>query len=110
MNSRNEPLPPGQRVIPLRPFGFPAYVARRPKPTIRPVVAIDGEIGAPVVCDVGDLMERLGRRHVRADLHCVATWSATGLEWSGVAFADVWSWLGEVAEPRTRGSRTVAGG
>jgi DMSO/TMAO reductase YedYZ molybdopterin-dependent catalytic subunit len=98
MHSTIRQLPPGQEAIPLRPFGFPAYVARRPDPTSPPVVTIRGEINAPVLCDVGDLTEQLGRRHVRADLHCVATWSATGLEWSGVAFADFWSWLGEVAE------------
>jgi DMSO/TMAO reductase YedYZ molybdopterin-dependent catalytic subunit len=28
-----------------------------------------------------------------ADLHCVTTWTATGLHWSGVRFADVHQWL-----------------
>ena len=32
-----------------------------------------------------------------ADLHCVAGWSAIGLRWEGVAFADVY---GEVVAPR----------
>jgi DMSO/TMAO reductase YedYZ molybdopterin-dependent catalytic subunit len=73
-------------------------VARRPDPNSRPGITISGEIAAPIRCDISDLAERLGRHWVRADLHCVASWSATDLEWSGVAFADLWRWLPEVAD------------
>jgi DMSO/TMAO reductase YedYZ molybdopterin-dependent catalytic subunit len=44
----------------------------------------------------GDLDE-LPRREVVADLHCVAGWSAVGLRWEGVAFADVYRLIVEPA-------------
>jgi DMSO/TMAO reductase YedYZ molybdopterin-dependent catalytic subunit len=55
-------------------------------------------MSTPVVCDVADLIEQLGRTELRSDLHCVATWSALDLEWSGLAFTDFWAWLGDQAE------------
>jgi DMSO/TMAO reductase YedYZ molybdopterin-dependent catalytic subunit len=39
----------------------------------------------------------LPRSVVRADLHCVAGWSAVGLQWEGVAFRDVYQLLIEPA-------------
>ena len=33
---------------------------------------------------------RADRRDLHADFHCVAGWSVTGLQWEGVAFADVY--------------------
>ena len=93
-----DPLPPGQRAGPLRRFGLLDSAAWGPDPSARPEVTIDGEIGEPLVCDIADLIGRLGRRQIRADLHCVATWSATNLEWSGLGFTDYWGWLRDHAE------------
>lgn len=90
--------PPGQRQAPLRPFGFVRNARWQPGPISHPVFAVTGAIAAPVVCDVEALIRSLGRREQRSDLHCVATWSALDLTWSGLAFADFWGWLGEQAD------------
>jgi DMSO/TMAO reductase YedYZ molybdopterin-dependent catalytic subunit len=41
-------------------------------------------------------LKRLPRHEITADFHCVAGWSAVGLRWEGVAFADFYR---EVVEP-----------
>ena len=97
MNTDHD-LPPGQRAAPLRPFGRPEGAAWRPEPGGRPKISVRGNISAPVEVDIADLIEQLGRTDRRSDLHCVATWSATDLEWSGLAFTDFWGWLGKQAE------------
>jgi DMSO/TMAO reductase YedYZ molybdopterin-dependent catalytic subunit len=97
-NTMNHPLPPGQREIPLRQFGLPETAGWRPGPESRAEIEIRGEISPPQTVNVTELIEVLGRRDLRSDLHCVATWSATDLRWSGLGFADFWTWLGGQAE------------
>lgn len=90
-----EPLPPGQTRI----DGFPRFGADldRPPPEAPadPVLEVAGAVTAPVSLPLGALAER-PQREVMADLHCVAGWTATGLRWEGVPFAELYA---EVVAP-----------
>jgi DMSO/TMAO reductase YedYZ molybdopterin-dependent catalytic subunit len=80
------PLPPGQYAV----AGFPRFGKdlKKPPPPVPadPVIELGGasEAGTVAVAELA----KLPRREVRADFHCVAGWSATGLVWEGVSFAD----------------------
>ena len=80
-------LPPGQRAV----AGFPRFGTHlhHPPPAVpaEPAVEIAGAVSEPVTVPVAEL-GTLPRRELTADFHCVAGWSATGLRWAGVAFAD----------------------
>ena len=82
-------LPPGQRQIDF----FPRFGRRlsQPPPIVpaRPTVVFGGALTAPIEVALDELVGH-GRRELRADFHCVAGWSVTGLSWEGVAFADVY--------------------
>jgi DMSO/TMAO reductase YedYZ molybdopterin-dependent catalytic subunit len=82
-------LPPGQRQIDF----FPRFGRRvsQPPPIVpaRPTVVFGGALAAPIEVALDELVGH-GRRELRADFHCVAGWSVTGLSWEGVAFADVY--------------------
>ncbi|OIJ25836.1 molybdopterin-dependent oxidoreductase [Nocardioides luteus] len=82
-------LPPGQRRIDF----FPRFGRRvaEPPPTVpaHPTVVFDGALAAPIEIAVAELVGT-ARRELRADFHCVAGWSVTGLIWEGVAFADIY--------------------
>jgi DMSO/TMAO reductase YedYZ molybdopterin-dependent catalytic subunit len=96
-------LPPGQ----YRVDGFPRFGAHLHEPP--PVVPDDhrleitGEVRAPTCAALTELAS-LPRREVAADFHCVAGWSATGLRWGGVAFADLYRTL---IEPVVRSGATI---
>jgi DMSO/TMAO reductase YedYZ molybdopterin-dependent catalytic subunit len=84
---RPAPLPPGQRLVDWFPrFGTHSS---RPTPTIAddPVVEIGGVVTEPFAVPVADLVT-LPRRRLDADFHCVSGWTAAGLRWEGVAFAE----------------------
>jgi DMSO/TMAO reductase YedYZ molybdopterin-dependent catalytic subunit len=81
-------LPPGQRAV----KGFPRFGTHLnlPPPPVppEPALEIDG-ITVPL-----RELAALPRRELLADLHCVAGWSAVGLRWEGVAFAEVYErWI-----------------
>jgi DMSO/TMAO reductase YedYZ molybdopterin-dependent catalytic subunit len=80
-------LPPGQHRI----AGFPRFGTHlhRSPPAVpaRPQLAVTGAVTQPIELPLADLAG-LPRRELTADFHCVAGWSATGLHWEGVAFAD----------------------
>jgi DMSO/TMAO reductase YedYZ molybdopterin-dependent catalytic subunit len=82
-------LPPGQRAV----SGFPRFGVDAVTP---PPVVPDGmtiEVTGPLVRRVSfapSALTDLPRRSVVSDLHCVAGWSAIGLRWEGVAFADLY--------------------
>ncbi|MGH3351381.1 MAG: molybdopterin-dependent oxidoreductase [Nocardioides sp.] len=82
-------LPPGQRRIDY----FPRFGRRldQPPPTVseHPTVVFGGVLPAPIEVSLDELVGA-DRRELDADFHCVAGWSATGLHWEGVAFADVY--------------------
>ena len=80
-------LPPGQHLVDWFPrFGTHSD---RPTPTISddPVVEIGGVVTEPFAVRVADLVA-LPRRRLDADFHCVSGWTAAGLRWEGVAFAE----------------------
>ncbi|MEU8889432.1 molybdopterin-dependent oxidoreductase [Streptomyces sp. NPDC048442] len=89
-------LPPGQRAV----DGFPRFGKdlKNPPPPVPadPVIKLAGTgvLTEDVTVAVSEL-GKLPRREVRADFHCVAGWSATGLVWEGVAFKDFYRVLVE---------------
>jgi DMSO/TMAO reductase YedYZ molybdopterin-dependent catalytic subunit len=95
---RDVALPPGQ----YRIDGFPRFGSHghRPPPEVPddPRLTIAGAVRAPTTVALAELAS-LPRREVVADLHCVAGWTATGLRWGGVAFADLYR---EMIEPAVR--------
>ena len=80
-------LPPGQRAV----QGFPRFGVELDRPPPVPptdmTIEISGELARHVSLRPEDLAD-LPRRRVDAALHCVAGWSAVGLGWDGVPFAD----------------------
>ncbi len=84
---RHGPLPPGQRLIDW----FPRFGTHGDKPPpevpVDPVVEIGGAVNETSAVPVADLAT-LPRRRLDADFHCVSGWTAAGLRWEGVAFAD----------------------
>jgi DMSO/TMAO reductase YedYZ molybdopterin-dependent catalytic subunit len=80
-------LPPGQRAV----DGFPRFGTHlhRPPPPVPadPVIDIGGAVRAPSSVPLAALAT-LPRRELTADFHCVAGWSATGLRWEGVSYAE----------------------
>ena len=82
-------LPPGQRRIDFFPR-FGRRVGQPPPPVpAHPTVVFGGALTAPIEIAVDELVGT-DRLELRADFHCVAGWSVTGLVWEGVAFADVY--------------------
>lgn len=80
------PLPPGQRARPDFPrFGLTQYARRFPTDLNAGSLRVSGDLlRGPATLSLAGLP----RLSIRADLHCVTTWSATDLCWSGVRFAD----------------------
>lgn len=99
-------LPPGQRAIrgPLPRFGLDRGLRQWPLPPERPLLRVGGDVEAPLELPVAAIFER-GRGDLEAGLHCVSTWSKTGLRWSGRPFADVYA---RAIEPRARPRAGVA--
>ncbi len=95
-------LPPGQRAV----DGFPRFGTHlhRPAPPVPPDPAIEigGAVAESFTVPVTDLAT-LPRRELTADFHCVAGWTATGVRWEGVAFADFYRLI---LEPAARGPVT----
>jgi DMSO/TMAO reductase YedYZ molybdopterin-dependent catalytic subunit len=91
-------LPPGQRRRRDFPrFGVP-FIAPPPVPE-HPVLAVTGAVEHELRLPLAELIRALPRVEQVADFHCVATWSATDLRWSGVSFRQFW---GHVVVPRCR--------
>jgi DMSO/TMAO reductase YedYZ molybdopterin-dependent catalytic subunit len=91
-------LPPGQRRRPDFPrFGRP-FLVPPPVPD-DPVLAVTGAVERELRLPLAELVQGLPRVDQVSDFHCVATWSATDLRWSGVSFRTFW---GEVVVPRCR--------
>jgi DMSO/TMAO reductase YedYZ molybdopterin-dependent catalytic subunit len=92
-------LPPGQRPAPLRRFGLPQFATVTPVPATEPVVAVGGTVRRPTQVTVAQFMRLVPRQEMRRDLHCVTTWTATGLRWSGVPFTAVHAFLADLVRP-----------
>lgn len=89
-------LPPGQTAI----RGFPRFGTHvhhaPPAVPAEPTLHVSGAVVEPFILPLSGL-EKLPRREVVADFHCVAGWSATELRWEGVPFA---AFHREVLAPR----------
>lgn len=94
-------LPPGQVPAVHRPFGLPRFGAVVPRPPSAAVVTVTGAVHRPCQIPAADLAALPGRSGRVADLHCVTTWSALGLSWSGVPFRDVHAHLTDLMRIRS---------
>ncbi|GAD83556.1 molybdopterin-binding oxidoreductase [Nocardia asteroides NBRC 15531] len=92
-------LPPGQRPGPHEPFGLPQFGGVRALSGPGHRVSVGGIARHPAQFGLDDLFGAGERRTQTADLHCVTTWSALGLTWEGVRFADVYRLLAERVRP-----------
>src|SRR4051794_33074156 len=91
-------LPPGQHPVAGSPrFGTHLH---RPPPAVPRDHAIEvaGAVTQPLALP-REALASLPRREITADFHCVAGWSATGLRWEGVPFAELYR---RVLEPAIR--------
>ena len=98
-------LPPVQRLHagPMPRFGLDAYMKRRAVTPPDFELRIDGDLEQALGLTPDEIFavrtERL------SDLHCVTTWSAVGLRWSGRPFRSFWE---EVVVPRARPHAGIA--
>jgi DMSO/TMAO reductase YedYZ molybdopterin-dependent catalytic subunit len=80
-------LPPGQ--IPRSDFprfGLTQYADRYPSHPTDRAVFVKMPLAAPIL--LNDALSGLPRRELKADFHCVTTWSRLDLTWGGVRFSD----------------------
>ncbi|MHA6625485.1 molybdopterin-dependent oxidoreductase [Pseudonocardia sichuanensis] len=97
-------LPPGQRLRRDFPrFGVP-FPSRPQAPAVAEL-AVTGAVEHELRLPLAELFDALPRVSRTADFHCVATWSATGLQWSGVSFRQFWE---QVVVPRCGPTGAVA--
>jgi DMSO/TMAO reductase YedYZ molybdopterin-dependent catalytic subunit len=99
-------LPPGQRALAGAPprFGLDEFIKRSVAVPSDWRLLIDGDVEAPLELGLDDILAA-GRTDRTLDLHCVTTWTATDLVWSGATFHDVWH---RVIVPRARPKPGVA--
>ena len=92
-------LPPGQRAV----AGFPRFGTQLHHPApplpVEPRLGVRGAGAATSDVPLAELMGRLPRRRQVSDVHCVAGWSAVGIPWEGVPFAEFWRRYVEPALP-----------
>lgn len=103
-------LPPGQRTAELERFGLPQFARRHVATPHRPTLTVSGVVRHPTQLDLEDLLDGLPRHEQRSDFHCVTTWSALDLVWSGVRFSDVAQRISEVVRPHPGASWLMATG
>lgn len=83
-------LPPGQVERPEFPrFGLGKFAHRFPPGETFELLEVRGDVRQET--RVGNALGKLPRVTVRADFHCVTTWSVRGLEWSGFRFRDFYA-------------------
>ena len=89
MSTSSAAWPPGQRARDDFPrFGATGFADRFPAQTEQVQLHIGGDVRTPFT--LTHAWAQLPRTEVRADFHCVTTWSHRGLVWGGVRFADVY--------------------
>lgn len=88
MNNKKQ-LPPGQTESKTFPrFGLPQYAKRFPSETETIKFSIGGDIDA---FELSNELFELPRVNQISDFHCVTTWSALNLNWSGYLFKDFYN-------------------
>jgi hypothetical protein len=83
-------FPPGQ--LPRNDFprfGLTPYAKRHPEQPESRSLALKILEAEPLVLE--NALVGLPRSRLKADFHCVTTWSKLGLNWDGVKFADLFS-------------------
>ncbi|RRO15502.1 molybdopterin-binding oxidoreductase [Saccharopolyspora rhizosphaerae] len=103
-------LPPGQRRAELERFGLPEFAGRVGVVPERPVLTVQGAVRYPAQFDLAELLGGLPELEQCSDLHCVTTWSALDLRWSGVRFRDLAAGIAEEVRPHPRARWLVATG
>ena len=96
--------PPGQR----RRRDFPRFgvpLVAPPAVPDDPALTITGAVAHDLRLPLTELDRVVPRVEQVADLHCVATWTATGLRWSGVSLRQLWD---QVIVPRCAPDGAVA--
>ncbi len=79
-------LPPGQKASTVFPrFGLPQFANRFPTEIDKIRLTIAGDLKE---FEIGDEIKKLPRVVQTSDFHCVTTWSALNLNWSGYRFND----------------------
>ncbi|QYN40552.1 molybdopterin-dependent oxidoreductase [Pseudonocardia sp. DSM 110487] len=97
-------LPPGQhRRRDFPRFGQPGL--RPPAVPDHPALAVTGAVEHELRVPLTELDRLVPRIDLVADLHCVTTWTATDLHWSGVSLRRFWE---QVVVPRCRPAGAVA--
>jgi DMSO/TMAO reductase YedYZ molybdopterin-dependent catalytic subunit len=98
-STRTTALPPGQRahIGPLPRFGLHAFLRRRVASASDFALRIDGDVEQATELSLDEIF--VVRVELVSDLHCVTTWSALGLRWSGRPFRSFWE---DVVLPRAR--------
>jgi DMSO/TMAO reductase YedYZ molybdopterin-dependent catalytic subunit len=80
-------LPPGQFETASFPrFGLSQFANRFPNEPGTVRLKIKGDVRNPII--VSEQLQALPRVAQVSDFHCVTTWTARSLHWSGVRFAD----------------------
>lgn len=77
-------------------------------PPDRPVLTVFGDVRHATQVDLGELLAALPRHEQRSALHCVTTWSAQDLTWSGASFRDVAEHLADMVVPHPRAGWLMA--
>ena len=93
---RSAGLPPGQGLLGEMPR-FTDNPFLPPPAGLEPTLEVTVE-RAPLATVSAELLASLGPRDLRADFHCVTTWSVTGLLWRGVPMREVLEAIG-IDEP-----------
>lgn len=91
MSHTRTALPPGQRAV----EGFPRFgthLNRRP-PSVPDGYSITIDAPGFSTSLTPDDLLALPRRDLRADFHCVSGWTATDLDWEGIAFTTLYELL-----------------
>ena len=110
-NSTDVALPPGQALLGGAPprFGLPKYLRQRVTIPKDHRLEVGGDTARTIALSMSELLEdQLQER--TSDLHCVTTWTATGLRWSGRPFRQVWQQLQPVIVPDAGVAFVVARG
>ncbi len=84
-------LPPGQRRLPRAPRFSATPLVGPPEVDDDHRLRIGRRDGEGVELSLAELQAMPGVVERTHDLHCVTTWSATGLTWTGVPLAQVWA-------------------
>lgn len=92
--------PPGQQYRSDFPrFGLSQFAHRFPEQIKDRTIKLEGVLNHSLI-----LRDELERVNQTSDFHCVTTWSASGLQWSGYRFSDLFE---QIVQPLVKPDATV---